>query len=293
MSLRQRLLRHAIDYAGLFPPASLGLDEAVAAYRAYRGSPDAWALGRFVVAAPRLESLLEALDRVPAADPPDPVPLALVAAPEDEADWLGVTGAGPRAQERGAVVEAVELRVASPRALAGGLPRVPAAWECFVEVPLNADTGAWIDALRGQRSGAKFRTGGVEPGAFPPAGVLLAALRAAVEARVPFKCTAGLHHPVRGSYPLTYAPDSPTGLMYGYLNVFLAAAALLAGWTEAGRILEEDDPGAFQVSDTVVAWRGRLFPPAVLDQVRVSAMRAFGSCSFREPVDELAALAAA
>lgn len=43
------LLAHAIDYAGLFPPAGLALEEAVRNYRAYRAGRDSWALGRFVV----------------------------------------------------------------------------------------------------------------------------------------------------------------------------------------------------------------------------------------------------
>ena len=39
----------------------------------------------------------------------------------------------------------------------------------------------------------------------------------------------GLHHPVRGEYPLTYAPDAPRGVMHGFLNVFLAAAFVWHG----------------------------------------------------------------
>jgi hypothetical protein len=43
------LLAHAIDYAGLFPPAGLAMDASVRNYEAYRLGPDSWALGRFVV----------------------------------------------------------------------------------------------------------------------------------------------------------------------------------------------------------------------------------------------------
>ena len=42
------LLTECIDYAGLFPPAALSMDEAVANYAAYRAGQDAWALGRIV-----------------------------------------------------------------------------------------------------------------------------------------------------------------------------------------------------------------------------------------------------
>jgi hypothetical protein len=49
------LLAHAIDYAGLFPPAGLAMDAAVRNYEAYREGRDSWALGRFVVPLMRAE----------------------------------------------------------------------------------------------------------------------------------------------------------------------------------------------------------------------------------------------
>jgi hypothetical protein len=57
MSGLYALLRDSIDYAGLFPPAGLGMSEAVANYASYRTGPHAWALGRFVVPAGRLVEL--------------------------------------------------------------------------------------------------------------------------------------------------------------------------------------------------------------------------------------------
>ena len=46
-------------------------------------------------------------------------------------------------------------------------------------------------------------------------------VRTCLAANVPFKATAGLHHPLRCFKPLTYASDSPQGTMHGFLNVFL------------------------------------------------------------------------
>ena len=60
------------------------------------------------------------------------------------------------------------------------------------------------------------------------------------DAGVPFKATAGLHHAIRGEYPLTYAKDSPRGEMFGYLNVFIAAAIaiILVGFVVVQNIIE-------------------------------------------------------
>ena len=43
------LLSQAIDYAGLFPPADLPLDQALQNQAAYVRSPDRWMLGAFIL----------------------------------------------------------------------------------------------------------------------------------------------------------------------------------------------------------------------------------------------------
>lgn len=43
------LLKNSIDYAGLFPPSSISVEQAVAAFRSYRVGENSWMLGRFVV----------------------------------------------------------------------------------------------------------------------------------------------------------------------------------------------------------------------------------------------------
>jgi hypothetical protein len=43
------LLTGLIDYAGLFPPAKLSLDQAIRNYAAYRQCPERWMLGKFVI----------------------------------------------------------------------------------------------------------------------------------------------------------------------------------------------------------------------------------------------------
>src|SRR5271166_5986544 len=51
------LMTNVIDYAGLFPPAQLPLDQALRNYASYREGPDAWMLGRFVCPAAKLAEL--------------------------------------------------------------------------------------------------------------------------------------------------------------------------------------------------------------------------------------------
>jgi len=103
------------------------------------------------------------------------------------------------------------------------------------------------------------------------------------------KATAGLHHPLRGAYRLTYAPDSPTGRMFGFLNVLLAAALVHAGGSDADALalLDDGDASHFAAAPDALAWRGHRFTAPQLDATRRTLCRSFGSCSFTEPLEGL------
>jgi hypothetical protein len=112
-------------------------------------------------------------------------------------------------------------------------------------------------------------------------------MRCCIDARVPFKATAGLHHAVRGRYPLTYEPGAERALMHGYLNVFLAAAFCFKGAFETAlSVLDEEDPSSFRFDEIGAWWRTSAVTSAELTMVRADVARSFGSCSFTEPVGE-------
>ncbi len=142
---------------------------------------------------------------------------------------------------------------------------------------------------------AKIRTGGVTVESIPAAEDVIAFIAACRREGVPFKATAGLHHPVRGSYKLTYDADSPVETMYGFLNVFVAAAIVYAGESEATAVaaLEESDRAAFAFEDEAIVWRDKRITTRQIEASRRNFAISFGSCSFREPIDELALLSLA
>src|SRR4051794_25100579 len=64
------LLTNVIDYAGLFPPASLSLDESIRNYAKYLRSPDRWMLGKFICPATKLSELTPYLNELfPTGEP--------------------------------------------------------------------------------------------------------------------------------------------------------------------------------------------------------------------------------
>lgn len=83
------LLEGLIDYAGLFPPAALSMQDAVRNYARYREGEHAWALGKFVV--PR-----ERMREVPAEFPLSVLGIDEVKAPSAEDIESLASGAGGR-----------------------------------------------------------------------------------------------------------------------------------------------------------------------------------------------------
>ena len=290
------LLDELIDYAGLFPPAGLDMAAAVHEYAAQRESANAWMLGRFIVPSARLEQMEDAaaalLPRDAGAAPWRISMLAGTDPAEDaERVWsFNERHAHPAAGR--AVIDTMELRAGDATAAERAVRSVPAGVTAYVEIPITDDPADLIGVLGGAGGRAKVRTGGVTPDAFPAPAHLARFIRAAGDAGVAFKATAGLHHPVRGQFRLTYEPDSPAGTMYGFLNVFLAAglAAQGLGLAELEAVLTETDAAAFVFDDQGAAWRGRRLDLDDLRHLRSRAAAAFGSCSFSEPVADLTAL---
>jgi hypothetical protein len=165
----------------------------------------------------------------------------------------------------------------------------------FAEIPIDRDPDDMISAIKRAGAHAKVRTGGVKPELFPRSTDLARFIMRCIEHDVPFKATAGLHHPLRARYPLTYEPDAEQGMMFGFLNVFLAAALLRSGCirTEAEivSVLEARDADVLHFDDSGVTWAGRTISVKQLRDARKATALSFGSCSFEEPVQDLRAIA--
>jgi hypothetical protein len=135
-----------------------------------------------------------------------------------------------------------------------------------------------IAEVAARRHRAKFRTGGVKAHLYPSPDELAAGIRAVVDARLPFKATAGLHHPVRNT-------DRETGFhQHGFLNLLLATDAALRDRPVAELAATLADRDAPSIASRVSA----------LGEARTIAARgrflSFGTCSITDPLNELADL---
>jgi hypothetical protein len=292
------LLRDLIDYAGLFPPASLAMAASVANYDAYSQSEWSWILGRFVVPVARLAEFEEAF-----AGLPTPAPgtgsakwrLSVLLGSDPVADVARIrefnARMASRSSGRRAVVESVEVKVASPEEVKRLSAIIPAELASYFEVPLSS-CAECIAAVAGCGRRAKIRTGGETADKFPAPENVIEFIRLCAAANVPFKATAGLHHPLRSVHRFTYQPDSPSGVMHGFLNVFLAAVFLRAGMEAqfAVQLLEEQSADAFHFHADGVSWRQHRLSKHEIAAARQGFAVSFGSCSFTEPIDDLRAL---
>ncbi len=286
-------LARLVDDAAVFPPGNLPLPEAVTEHRVHAAAGYADLVGPLVVS----DQHLAELARPTGEDgPTEPLPVSVVVS-----GGAGALEGAVRWATRADSLDLRSLEIAlrddatgaiehNARRILAALDQLVSSGELDHEVPVYVEpprlygappTPGWLGALdeiAGAGHRLKFRTGGLDPDAFPAAHELAACLEAALDREAPFKCTAGLHRALRHR-----AED--TGFEHhGFLNVLLATRATFdsAPVDDVAALLETTDPDAVvgalrEHGDDALARTRRWFA-------------SFGSCSVREPLDDLVAL---
>src|SRR6267143_448301 len=293
------LLTHSVDYAGMFPPCSLGLEPALKNQAEYVRSPDTWMLGAFVLSIEQFDAAKQLLSQFDAQHP------------------LRIAALGPKTPSANAFLEALDDADAATRSLSRHnvdlisishlemfLPKdvdiaslnearsmlgdLPVFWEAPPDraeqtIALLAEFNSDADSAS---FGYKLRTGGVTADAFPTSMQIAKALVTPATHQLPLKFTAGLHHPLR-----QYRVEVQTK-MHGFLNV-LGAAVLAAEhkWdvAQTTAMLEDEAASSFKFDDEFFTWRDwKINVQRLRDRRRF--VTTFGSCSFDEPREDLRAL---
>ncbi|HVJ04845.1 MAG TPA: hypothetical protein VM578_04185 [Candidatus Saccharimonadales bacterium] len=286
-------LERLIDYAGLFPPASVDMLTSVNNYARYRGMPESWALGRFVLPVARLDEFLKAQENVAT----DPWRLSGIVSANVHAELAAVGEFNRKAP--GAVIESVEVRVNSQSEIELVRKDLPYDTTVFFEIAPERAGELLPTLLPVHGECAKLRTGGISQEAFPAVEKITEFVARCAETRVPFKTSAGLHHPLCCVRPLTYEPKAQKGRMHGFLNLFTAAAIAWSAMRSGRRVprrvlatcLADGERANWHFGEDALTWSGEEEPIRIeLDALR--AMRSefalsFGSCSFEEPFTDM------
>lgn len=239
------LLGRLVDDAAQFPPARLALDDAVTAHREARAGQWSWMLGRFLCPASRLGERSDL-----------PRPLGVIGDGDPNADLDAAIAAG---------AETFELRDPGPELypLLRGAPL-----DVFVE------GAAALTSVRDAGLAAKLRCGGLTADAFPSDRAVAEFIGECRALGLPFKLTAGLHHPFR-------TQDAEIGvLQHGFVNL-LAATILDVDADTRCAIVAEPDPAAFTVSPDGVGWHGEWARFEAIQRGRAN-LTSIGCCSFEE-----------
>jgi hypothetical protein len=287
-----------IDYAGLFPPAKLPLDETIRNYARYRTEAESWMLGRFVIPAARLAELEPYVHLFSSESP---VPFAVLGCGGETvtASLNGITAdVEALAHFRfrhgsGALVDTYEVKLPASAlpSPAADLLQAPAralrriGLSAVYEVPAAAPAELFR-RMRGGAAGVKLRCGGLEPAAFPSPEQVAAVIAACHDNGLALKFTAGLHHPLR------HLDAGINARMHGFLNVFFAGmlAPQVPNAEGLVPILEDEEASHFVFDADGIRWRDLRVPLAEIVRSRREAVLSFGSCSFDEPRDDLRAM---
>ncbi len=281
------LLDSSIDYAGMFLPAKLPVDDMLRSWAAARRGEHAGLLGRLVVPSHALDAVEDLAPRYLTDEPRRPWPLSVVLGEDPEAELDLVRAFNDRLRG-GAEVVSVEVMPLSTRAIDRVGTYLSPGIEAFFEVPLDGEVEARLAIIASGDFAAKVRTGGVTAAAFPDAARLGAFVASAAGAQVPFKATAGLHHPFAGQRPAAGA-GTPSVAMHGFLNLAVAAVLCRVGAVEGDEIIDVlgAPRDAFEFRDVGLAYRGLIVDVDEIAAARRALFRSFGSCSFDEPIEEL------
>ena len=283
------LLEGAVDYAGLFPPSAVSMSEAVINYATYRNSNYSWMLGRFVVTAARLDEFYEHAADFISRDAGNAWRLAVIVG-DDFARTINQIREFNTKTHDGVVCDVVEHKATTLGALGNAFHSVPQEITAYFELPLGVELAELIVAVAANGHRAKIRTGGVTADALPTAPEVVRFVRTCLAANVPFKATAGLHHPIRCFHPLTYEANAPKGTMHGFLNLFLMAGFARKGYKPGilEQVMEEEFGEVFTFDASSITWRGEYtLDLRQIASLRVHGIQSFGSCSFDEPVADL------
>jgi hypothetical protein len=304
----------------MFPPAQLALPAAIRNYARYRTEPEKWMLGRFICPVVKLTDLSPFVDELFPSGPSFNVSVIGRSGRDNsafvEALRLDLEDISALRKKHGNRVNVSVLETKLPiDALLGDATRArnllekcntmieahgPPELVVYYEVGVGSTWKETIPAVvsviaahrelpreRSLPPGFKLRTGGVDSAAFPSPEEVAGVICACRDARVPVKCTAGLHHPIRRH------DDGVETKMHGFLNVFGAAVLATAhqlGPDATADILNDENAADFRFDEDRFHCRELSASIAQIETARQEFIISFGSCSFDEPREDLRTL---
>src|SRR5215212_1971407 len=162
----RKLMTGAIDYAGLFPPSQLTMQEAVVNYSLNSAGPFNWMLGRFVLPVSRLDEFIQIASGILTPDREKGCRLSVLAG-ENISETVRQIVAFNKKYGPEFFADSLEVKASTVSKIDNTLTLLPKDITAYFEI---VQDDKFVDlvsalALNGQR--AKIRTGGITPEDFP------------------------------------------------------------------------------------------------------------------------------
>ncbi len=320
-----------IDYAGLFPPADLPLNEAINEYAEQLKSENSAMLSRFIIPISKLDDLD---DFVPLFASIGPLRLSVLGGGGNNDDEYlnkinqNVADINRYREKHGdkIQIDVIECKMATNTPSRSTMQEATTTlnknglmhYHEFAELPYvginystNEDESSWNEVIvptvelisEIEGAGVKLRCGGIVKEAFPSVEQVAAMIQTCVLAKAPMKFTAGLHHPIR------HFADEYDEFMHGFINTFGAGVFATTFPTPKNsqekyrmfillsHMIDDQNAENFSFSDNSMSWkvgddRDTEFEidGEKIESARKNGMISYGSCSFQEPIDDLAQL---
>jgi hypothetical protein len=308
----EAFIHKILDYAGLFPPAKLPLNEAFRNYLEYSNGEYSRILANFIIPAKMLGELSTLIKSSGTSEKLHFSVLGSSGETEEDflnnlktdiEEWKSFLGSNPEVKTQFYEVRLPMELITSRDAVRIGkfmdkvsneiTSNIDSGIILFFEGTQGdewkTDTDAVIEGIKlhnlvNKNAGYKLRTGGVTPDAFPLPEQVAFAIKHCLNRQIPMKCTAGLHHPFR------HFNDEVKTRMHGFINIFGAGAIAIRhniSEIEIAMMLEEEDPGAFTFTDESFTWDKYVVSIEDITYSREALIISYGSCSFDEPIEDL------
>ncbi len=306
----KELMSGLIDYAGLFPPASLPLDKAIAEYLYYKKSEYSFPVSRFVVPASSVENLKSICKEHNVKNINLSVLLPEMGFDEKNEkniflaidELSNIIKSNPFIEvssyeiklPKNLSVDTKENLLQSLTKIISKVNKVNESSVIFFEPFVlddnwknNIDIACDVILQNKEKTGFKLRTGGVTKDAFPHTDIVAYAIKKCSELKIKFKATAGLHHPLR------HYNTTVNSKMHGFFNVFLGfliAEKYSPTLEKIKGIINTESPDKFNFSDDFITFESFVLSLSDIKKIKASYQLSYGSCSIDEPIDDLKTL---
>lgn len=304
-----------IDYAGMFPPAKLPLNEAFANYVRYAGDQYNWLLSRFICPANQLMNLAD-LIKQNFEYVNYPISISVLGKGGDnikdfrnevlndinafkafrsrfstnfEADIYEIKLPEELlfSKDEQALSDVIKFTIDEIEEKVGNDIRIyfegiyKADWDNSVDIVTEV-----LSNLRAvdKNVGYKVRLGAFSGIDIPSCRQVAVVLLNCLDRSLPIKATQGLHHPFR------HYSEEVHGKMHGFINLFVAGILANRHNLEGDvviKILEDENPENFVFTDESLSWKGFEVDIDWIKYGREDFMNSFGTCSVEEPIEDL------